>query len=402
MRIEIRLIQKRMQLTKLQIFQRALRGFKRTVMNNIMKELLYFSLFCFVLIYGCNNGTYYQESIDNAIYYPNTCFYAFEDISSPRFAHLKEKYQLDTIFHGETDEMERVLLLRHWIKSKIAIEDFSPEYPGNGYVEEILDAALCGTGFHCGHFSKVQNAVMNAYGYLTRGLGVGPGVLGGADGHHGINEIWLNSHQKWFLSDAKYDHHFEKDGIPLSALEIRDEYLKNKAADITMVHGLERTPLEFNPETEKTKEEHAQTYTWTSHLAYGNMFTVWPKYKELLLMFDDEFSRNNIWYWGGKPHWTYAKPEFVRRIADRHQIEWTPNTIASHVTIAGNRATIELTSDTPNLLEYQVKLTEDGEWEKTDPTSIVQLKRRQHSITFRTKNLAGVTGPEHKVIIKRR
>ena len=38
----------------------------------------------------------------------------------------------------------------------------------------------------------VQNALMNAYGYVTRCLGSGPGVKNGIDGHHGMNEIWLN------------------------------------------------------------------------------------------------------------------------------------------------------------------------------------------------------------------
>ena len=42
----------------------------------------------------------------------------------------------------------------------------------------------------------VQNGILNAYGYVTRPLGAGPGVEGGPDGHHGINEVWLNDHQK--------------------------------------------------------------------------------------------------------------------------------------------------------------------------------------------------------------
>lgn len=93
---------------------------------------------------------------------------------------------------------------------------------------------------------SVQNAIMNAYGYVTRCLGAGPGGQHGKDFHHGINEIWLNSYHKWFLSDAKYDHHFEKNGVPLSALEIRDEYLKNGAADIKIAKGPDRVALDYD------------------------------------------------------------------------------------------------------------------------------------------------------------
>ena len=124
----------------------------------------------------------------------------------------------------------------------IQISDFEESYPGDEFAEGILDAALKGHGFHCGHYMVVQNAVMNSYGYVTRCLGAGPGVKGGPDGHHGINEIWSNKYHKWFLSDAKYNHHFEKNGVPLSALEIREEYLKNKVADVVLVKGTNRSP----------------------------------------------------------------------------------------------------------------------------------------------------------------
>src|SRR5687768_12934058 len=199
----------------------------------------------------------------------NTVFNAYEDLSSPKFVALREKYRIDTALRGEQDEFQRQLLLRDWIRSIIRISDFEAVYPGEDYPELILDEALKGQGYHCGHYMIVQNAVMNAYGYVTRCLGAGPGVKGGPDGHHGINEIWSNKYQKWFLSDAKYNHHFEKDGIPLSALEIRDEYLKNKVADVVLVKGPDRSPIKSDGVAdskgkmiEKTKADFAQTYTW--------------------------------------------------------------------------------------------------------------------------------------------
>ena len=168
---------------------------------------------------GCNNPEYALGEVDNPRFKPKVEFQGYENLNHPGFQHLKEKYQLDTIFHGETDEFKRILMLRNWIRSVVSIDDHGDPYPGGGYVEGILDAALEGQGFHCGHFMKVQNGIMNAYGYVSRTLGAGPGVKDGPDGHHGINEIWLNDYQKWFLSDAKYDHHFEKYGIPLPPLK---------------------------------------------------------------------------------------------------------------------------------------------------------------------------------------
>ncbi len=351
--------------------------------------------------FSCVEKKYQLVEVDNPVYKKNTAFNYSEDLSSPKFRKLREKYQLDTIFHGEEDEFTRILLLREWIKAMIKIEDHGDPYPGEGYVEGILDAALDGVGFHCGHFMKVQNGVMNAYGYVTRTIGAGPGVEGVADGHHGINEVWVNKYNKWVLSDAKYNHHFEKNGLPLSALEVRDEYLKNEAGDIVMLKGVDRIPTSFDEELKRSKESFARTYTWIEYHTNNDMFTVWPKHKESLTMYADDYFKNNTWIWGSKPHWAYDKPEFMIREPNRNAIEWTPNTISSKVNIENKIAHIELMSDTPNLKEYQMKENSSGNWQKVDSSLDVDLTNNAYEIVFRTVNLADVVGPSHKVIIQK-
>ena len=124
---------------------------------------VYFICFavCLLLV-GCGNREYSIEEIDNPSYKPNVEFQGFEDMSHPGFQHLIEKYQLDTVFHGETDEFKRILLLRNWIKAVIKIDDHGDPYPGDDAAEGILDEALQGQGFHCGHYMVVQNGIMNA------------------------------------------------------------------------------------------------------------------------------------------------------------------------------------------------------------------------------------------------
>jgi hypothetical protein len=353
------------------------------------------------LALSCESRQYFVAEVENPVYKPNLVFQSMEDLTNPGFRHLIEKYQLDTIFHGETDEFKRILLLRHWIKSVIKIEDHSPHYSGEGYAERILDAALGGEGFHCGHFMVVQNAVMNTYGYLTRALGAGPGVQGveGPDGHHGINEIWINKFNKWVLSDAKYDHHFEKNGIPLSALEIRDEYLKNKGEDIWLVQGPDRRRIAFNEEMQRPKESFAHTYTWITWQENGDFFSAWPDHTGKVILFEDDFYRANTWVRDGKPCWIYDHMEVISLIRERDRIEWTPNTIASAVSIEGSRADIRLVSDTPNLKAYQVRMSPSGGWSETGENYSLSLKKKKYELAFRAVNLADVAGPEHRVII---
>jgi hypothetical protein len=340
---------------------------------------------------------FHEVKVDNPIFVPDTAFSSFEDLSSPKFAALKTKYQLDTIFHGQQDELKRILLLRNWIRSHIPINDPGP-HPGNGSAESIIDEGLKGNGFHCGHYMAVQNAIMNAYGYVTRCLGAGPGVKGGPDGHHGINEVWLNSRHKWFLSDAKYNHHFEKNGIPLSALEIRDEYLKNKAADIVLVKGPGRIPLAYDDQYKKSKEDFARTYTNVEWNKHNDLYTNWPNDGSYDLMYGDEYFSTHTWIWDGKPHWAYNTPH-MQIVKARNALEWTPNTIASTVSIEDDQVTITLQSSTPNLKTYQVKKPGSGDWENIPSTIKLTVTKAHNEFIFRTVNIAGVTGPEHVVVI---
>lgn len=354
-----------------------------------------------VLAFSCESRQYFVAEVDNPEFKPNTAFQSMEDLTNPRFSHLIEKYQLDTIFHGETDEFRRILLLRDWIKTVIPINDHGDPYPGDGYAEGILDAALEGQGYHCGHFMTVQNGIMNAYGYVTRCLGAGPGVKGqdGPDGHHGINEIWLNQFNKWVLSDAKYNHHFEKNGVPLSALEVRDEFLKNRAADIVLAIGPDREIIDTDEEARWSKERFAQTYTWITWQENGNYFSAWPEYTGRVIMVEDDFYTENIWIREGESCWIYDHMEVIQLIKDRKLIEWTPNTIAAEVNIDGASATITLNSDTPNLKEYQIKRSPQGEWETVDEIYNLDLQEKKYELTFHAVNLVSVTGPEHKVVI---
>ncbi|MGC1242611.1 MAG: hypothetical protein WA874_13555 [Chryseosolibacter sp.] len=375
-----------------------------------MKTTLMMVLIAGLLFAGCSRDTKYTVDNSSSLFMKkNTAFNDFEDLASPKFAALRGKYQLDTIFHGEQDEFRRQLLLRNWIRTIIRIGDFEPSYPGNDFAENILDEAIKGQGYHCGHYMVVQNAVMNSFGFVTRCLGAGPGVKGGPDGHHGVNEIWSNKFQKWYLSDAKYNHHFEKNNIPLSALEIREEYLRNKAADVALVKGPARTPIESDGVAnakgvmiQKTRADFAQTYTWIAWESYNDRYTNWPesgKHVSILNMYEDEYFKNNTWIWDGKPHWAYNVKDHLIRVPDRNAIEWTPNTIQSNVEIEDRIAHIQLESETPNLKGYEMKKASDNEWQEVAPALDFELTGDREEFLFRAVNLAGVDGPEHRIVI---
>ncbi len=342
-----------------------------------------------------NNGYFDVVITENPEYKANELCFPVENFYSPRMQELRNRYGLDDVVKNEQDEWKRILLLRHWIKSAIQINDDNPTKT-RGDTFAILDAALRGGGFHCAHFSIVQQAVLNSFGYVARRLGCGPGLKTNG-GHHGVNEVWVNKFSKWVLIDAKYDLHFEKNGVPLSALEIRDEIWKNGGEDVVRSFGLEGSPStsdypeDFGPT--------AETYRWCSWETNTNRFTVFPAPpNSTLVMFEDDIFRNNVWYRDGKPHWAYDTPYLITTTR-RDWIEWTPNVIRSKTNIEDDQANIFLSSYTPNFRSYQIKGT-NGQWSDCGEQVTLFLNKPVNNYTFRTVNLFGVTGPEHRIQIK--
>jgi hypothetical protein len=336
----------------------------------------------------------------NPAYYSNEIFRAYEDYYHPRVQRLRERYGLDRVVAGETDEFKRILLLRHWIHTTMAIDDAHPT-PVKFDTFAILDAALKGGKFNCTHFSIVQQAVLNSYGYVTRRLGIGPGLPEeGFDGHHAVNEVWVNSLAKWVAVDAKYDLHFEKDGIPLSALEIRDEVWKNRGRDLTPAFGPERKPTD--PRMNSPFWGRWATpivYRWLSWETSTNRFTAYPAApSSTLVMYDDPIFRENTWYRDGKPHWAYGTP-YLLKIANRHWIYWTPNVISAKVDFTGKQVRIQLESFTPNFKTYQMRVG-DGPWQDCDELLQMDVKESVQHYAFRAVNLFGVTGPPHVIEVQ--
>ena len=239
--------------------------------------------------------------------------------------------------------------------------------------------------------------MLNSFGYVARRLGCGPGLKDDG-GHHGVNEVWVNKFSKWVLIDAKYDAHFEKDGVPLSALEIRDEVWRDGARSVLCVVGPERRPMKPDPETGKS-ETRPDTYRWCSWETDTNRFTAFPaRPTSTLVMLDDEHFRTNTWYRDGKPHWAYDTP-YLLKTTRRDWIEWTPNVITAKVTIESNKARVFLGSCTPNFRSFQ-RMDEGGTWHDCGEEVELPLDNRARMrFVFRTINLFEVAGPEHRVEI---
>ena len=99
-----------------------------------------------------------------------------------------------------------------------------------------------------------------------------------------------------------------------------------------------------------------------------------------------------------KPHWAYGT-KYLILIKDRNEIYWTPNTIASKVEIDGDKAIVKLNSITPFFKTYQMRVGESGAWKDVSDSLEIPLKKDKNEFVFRTVNMQGVAGAEHKIVI---
>jgi hypothetical protein len=344
---------------------------------------------------------YTLRQVENPQFRPSQIFFRFEDITSPPFRELRTRFRFAESVKGAEDEFERILLLRHWIFKTLKVDATRPGPPLDAI--SILAQGPSGGPFECTHAMLAQNAVMNAMGYVARCLQPGPGQEQNtylAAGNHGVNEIWSNKHRKWFISDAEFDGHFEKAGVPLSALEIRDEYLRNGGKDVDLVVGPERkkvTPsLLFSP----------HTYRFVAYELTGDRHTGSGWSSGALAVWEDEYFKNNTWYRWSTPleqkkapkHWAVRQNFFVRT-PHRDWIEWTPNVVSVKAEIRGEAARVRLRSNTPNFDRYEMRLP-GGRWEKVSADIELKLDGARIEKEFRSVNLAGVAGPISRVLIE--
>jgi len=341
------------------------------------------------------SGKFVIKRVANPAYRSNEIFMAYEDLRSPRAAEFRKKYKLDEALAGKTDEWDRILAIRHWVKSNIEIEDKHPTRT-RGDAFAIMDSAREGGKFHCGQFCVVLNAALNSCGYVSRRVYCGPGTKD--KGAHATNEVWVNKLAKWVMVDAKYDQHFEKDGLPLSALEIRDEVLKDgaKAAKRSVPEG---TDLDA-PEYKEPFGPDPDSYRFVAWDMNTNRFTSFPAAPcSTYWVWEDKFWKENTWYYEGSKHWAYGPGLFVG-VPNREWCEWTPNLISARTKIEDAKASVTLRSFTPNFKTYQMK-SPGGNWTDCEEDVVLPLeKKKLNCFVFRTVNLAGVTGPEHRVEVE--
>jgi hypothetical protein len=157
----------------------------------------------------------------------------YEPFGSPRLDELRLREGLDAIVAGATDEFGQMLLLKNWVAQQW--EDGLPDpYPPWDAIV-VLDWIRGGlTGGFCAQYAQVLLQSLAALGWTARYVEIGTNDNPYA---HFVLEVWSNQFNKWILLDADYNVHFERDSVPMSALDVHDAVVRSDMAGVVAVTG---------------------------------------------------------------------------------------------------------------------------------------------------------------------
>ena len=235
--------------------------------------------------------------------------YEWENFTHPNVLQLKTAFHLEDVVASGNNEFEKQVLLKDWVYRTLHHGNPEKDY-AHGSALEILHDTEQGKYMYCTQYALTLLQSGIALGWYTRKLGVDRDHERHEKSfHHGVIDIWSGQWKKWYVIDALHNLHFEKNGIPLNALEIRMEYLKNKAVDIQGIIGNRKEVRAYKKESEGF--DTPSNYFWFFISLRNNFFTRPGLYDTNALLWVDSYNQDKIWYKDGEKHAMYAS-QFIQ------------------------------------------------------------------------------------------
>lgn len=154
---------------------------------------------------------------------------------SPRLKLLRERYKLDEVIAPGQTEMEKLMLLRYWVRNQWHTGWGGTQAAWMPPWDALIilaskDQPDCLT--MCTHYAAVYTQCCLALGWNARHC-----ILD----HHCVAEVFVNEKNRWVMMDAGNSAqradvglHFERNGVPMSARELHLAYHDGQTKDITV------------------------------------------------------------------------------------------------------------------------------------------------------------------------
>ena len=324
----------------------------------------------------------------------------YGDPRAPRTVQMREQYGLDEVVSGFATEFEAQCALRRWVRSRWD-HGWSLKFAEVEDALDILQAAEAGEKFTCGFYARVFVECARSLGWVARLLSIGVQDCGFPRGHdvgnvgHAVPEIWSNDLRKWVLLDPDLNVHYERDGVPLSGLEIHDAWLSHEHESVTVVQDEPAfTPptgdhpllvRQLMPNMEHFDEREAQFYC-RRFVRYGAM---------------DYYARLNIgrWTWLDRR----CLPTFVQHFepgrtgfltSNRDDLYWSVNLVRPNATASwenGPQLSVTLEHCMPWFDHFEKRVDKSG-WQACDADFAWPMIEGENVLEMRGVNVCGRPG----------
>jgi len=313
-----------------------------------------------------------------------------------RTTALRNRYKLDEVVAAGRSELEKFVLLREWVRSRAPKGwDWGPSMhcpPWDALV--ILETqkqpiALC----MCTHYSTVFVQCALSLGYTARQV-----ILD----HHCAAEIWSDQFHKWIFMDTgnspspELNCHFENNGIPLNAAEIRDLWKAGRADEIEVVYTPPRKPAS-GKEISPDQCGFANFRRFAIPLRNNHLGNPVPG--ELEQGMSEYYCDQYLWW--EEQSIPAESPEYGLASARRQDFYWSINEAAIELfeTASENTLKVVLNNSVPNFSKYLVSI-DGGRWTENQASFEWKLHAGTNILRAKSVNAFGLECPENSVTIE--
>jgi hypothetical protein len=314
----------------------------------------------------------------------------FDRWDNPKLAALRERYKLEQIVAAGRDEFDEQIILMDWVHHKFK-KFGQPSSPAKGALD-ILKAVENGHTFFCSHFAHVLVSCAASIGWIDRELALRrhQGVAKGGSSEHSTTEIWSNQYRKWVMLDPTSNMYLEKDGIPLNAFEIRQEWFYRHGTDLVLVVGKERRKYQkadlpivlgsyqgFGNLTIDPDE--LDKYGFIGYIPNTNLMDAGEDYGKMFIV-KDRLCAGTKWHVRDLPENPQSDPYFPI------------NQASVTLSLKKQKPWISVQTLTPNFDRFEMKANEAA-WQAVPAEFAWQLRPGDNRITIRAVNKFRVPGP---------
>lgn len=158
------------------------------------------------------------------------------DVNNDYLKTLREKYQLDKVIEGCSNDLEKVKKILAWTNKQW--KHNGSNEPSKSDALTILEEVKQGKNFRCVEYGIVSAAALNSIGLKARVVGLKTkDVETRASGAgHVVAEVYLNDYDKWVFIDGQWNVLPVVEDVPLNAVEFQDAIVNNfEELDLTNI-----------------------------------------------------------------------------------------------------------------------------------------------------------------------